>query len=69
MCYAAKKVVCSTRRYIQSMMLFTRTEKPLISTSRSSKTTKPISTKFIYFMIYIYLTLHTKFEGDNASSS
>jgi len=62
-CCAAKKVVHTTR------VLFTQTEKLPISTSRSSKTTEPISTKFIYFMPSIYLTSHTKFDGDRASSS
>jgi len=60
---AAKKVTRNTR------VLFTQTEKLPISTSRSSKTTEPISTKFIYFMPSIYRTSHTKFYGDRASGS
>ena len=34
-----------------------------------SKTNKPISTKFIYFLHYIYSTSHIKIEGNRFSSS
>ena len=63
MCCAAKKVACNTR------VLFTRTKISLISTSRILKTSERISTKFTYFMLYIYLTLHTEFDVDCASGS
>ena len=62
-CRAAKKVARNRR------VLFTRTKISPISTSRILKTTERISTKFTYFMLYIYLTLHTKFNVDCASGS
>ena len=62
-CRVAKKVVHNTR------VLFTRTKILPISTSRILKTTEQISTKFKYFMLYIYLTLHTEFDVDCTSSS
>ena len=64
-CRAAKKVTCNTR------VLFTRTctKILLISTSRILKTTQRISTKFKYFMFYIYLTLHIDFDVDCSSGS
>ena len=62
-CRATKKVACNT------CVLFAHTKISPISTSRILKTTKRISTKFTYFMLYIYLTLHTKFDIDCASGS
>ena len=50
-------------------VLFTSTAKLPNSAFCISKTTKPISTKFIYFLPYIYTTLHIKFEGNRFSSS
>ena len=61
MCCVAKKVACNT------CVLFTRTKILPISTSRILKNSEWISTKFIYFMLYIYLTLHTEFDVDCAS--
>ena len=60
---AAKKIRANTS------VLFTRTRISPISAFRILKTIAPISTKFIYFMLYIYTTLHTKFERNRASSS
>ena len=62
-CRVAKKVTHNTR------VLFTRTKISPISTSRILKTTRWISTKFTYFMLYIYLTLHTEFGVDCNSGS
>ena len=62
-CRVAKKVVRNTR------VLFTHTKISPISTSRILKTTERISIKFKYFMLYIYLTLHTEFDVDCASGS
>ena len=50
-------------------VLFTGTVKLSKSAFHISKTTKPISTKFIYFMSYIYTTLHIKIEGNRFSTS
>ena len=50
-------------------VLFTGTVKLPNSAFCISKTTKPISTKFTYFLLYIYTTLHTKIEGNSFSSS
>ena len=62
-CHAAKKVVHNTR------VLFTCTKILPIATSRILNTTEHISTKFTYFMLYIYLTLHTEFDIDCTSGS
>ena len=62
-CRAAKK------RRANTSVLFTRTRITPISASRIFKTTAPISTKFIYLMLYIYTTFHTKFEKNRASRS
>ena len=62
-CRAAKKVVRNT------CVLFTGTKISPISISRVLKTTEQISTKFTYFMLYIYLTVHTKFDVDCTSGS
>ena len=62
-CRAAKK------RRANTSVLFTRTRITPISASRIFKTTVPISTKFIYVMLYIYTTFHIKFERNRASSS
>ena len=62
-CRAAKKI----RAY--TSVLFTRTKISPISAFCILKTIAPISTKFIYFMLYIYTTFHTKFERNRASSS
>ena len=42
--------------------LFTGTIKSLILAPHISKTTGPIFTKFTFFMLYIYTTLHIKFH-------
>ena len=55
-CRAAKKVACNTS------VLFMWIKILPISTHCNSKTTKPISNEFIYDMLCIYLTLHTKFD-------
>ena len=63
---AAKKPKEDARH---TSVLFTGTVKLLNSAFCISKTTKPISTKFTYFLPYIYTTLHTKIEGNSFSSS
>ena len=50
-------------------VLFTGTVKLPNSAFCISKTTKPISAKFTYFLPYIYTTLHTKIEVNSFSSS
>ena len=50
-------------------VLFTGTEKLLNSAFHISKTTKLISTKFIYFLLYIYTTSLIKIEGNRFSTS
>ena len=50
-------------------VLFTGTVKLPNSAFCISKTTIPISTKFTYFLPYIYTTSHIKIEGDSFSSS
>ena len=62
-CRAAKKVARNT------CVLFMHTKILPISTSHILKTTERISTKFKYFMLYIYLTLHSEFDVDCASNS
>ena len=59
----AKKVAYNTS------VLFMCTKILPISTSHILKTTQPISTKFTYVMLYIHLTLHTKFDADYAKGS
>ena len=58
-----QKKTCDTQ------VLFTGTAKLPNSAFCISKTTKLISTKFIYFLPYIYTTLHMKIEGNRFSSS
>ena len=63
---AAKK----TKKDVQhTSVLFTGTAKLPNSAFCISKTTQPISTKFMYFMPYIYTTSHIKFEGNHFCSS
>ena len=62
-CRAAKKVTRNTG------VLFMSTKISPISTSHILKTTELISTKFTHVMLYIYLTLHTKFNTDCAKDS
>ena len=50
-------------------VLFTGAAKLPNSAFCISKTTKLISTKFIYFLPYIYTTSHIKIEGNRFSSS
>ena len=50
-------------------VLFTGTIKLLNSAFCISKTTKWISTKFVYFLPYIYTTSHIKIEGNRFRSS
>ena len=63
---AAKKPKEDARH---TSVLFTGTVKLPNSAFCISKTAKPISTKFTYFLPYIYTTLHTKIEGNSFSSS
>ena len=49
-------------------VLFTGAVKLPNSAFCISKTTKPISTKFTYFLPYIYTTSHIKIEGNSFSS-
>ena len=58
---AAKKAVWHTS------VLFTGTAKLPFSTPCISITTGLISMKFTYFIPYIYVTLHTKFERNRPS--
>ena len=60
---AAKKAVWCTS------VLFTGTANSPFSAPRISITTTSISIKFTYFMPSIYVTLHTKFERKQSSSS
>ena len=52
-----------------SSVLFTGTAKLPNLAFCISKTTVPISTKFTYFLPYIYTTSHFKIEGNSFSSS
>ena len=63
---AAKKPKEDTRH---TSVLFTGTVKLPNSAICISKTTLPISTKFTYFLPYIYTTSHIKIEGNSFSSS
>ena len=59
-----------TKKHVRhTSVLFSDTAKLPNSAFCISKTTKPISTKFIYFLPYIYTTSHIKFEGNRFSSS
>ena len=70
-CCAAKKVMRNTHVLFtcNTRVLFMRTKILPISISHILNTTKRISTKVTYFMLYIYLTLHTKFDIDCARGS
>ena len=59
---AAKKDVWHTS------VLFTGTAKSPFSTPHISITTTPISIKFTYYMPFIYITWHTKFEENQPSN-
>ena len=61
---AAKKTKEDARH---TSVLFTGTVKLPNSAFCISKTTLPISTKFTYFLPYIYATSHIKFEGNSFS--
>ena len=50
-------------------VLFTGTPKSPFATPRISITTGPISIKYTYYMSSIYMTLPTKFEETQLSSS
>ena len=63
---AAKKTKEDARH---TSVLFTGTIKLPNSAFCISKTTLPISTKFTYFLLYVYTTSHSKFEGNSFSSS
>ena len=63
---AAKKTKEDARH---TSVLFTGTVKLPNSAFCISKTTTPISTKFTYFLPYIYTTSHIKIEGNVFSSS
>ena len=63
---AAKKTKEDARH---TSVLFTGTVKLPNSAFCISKTTISISTKFTYFLPYIYTTSHIKIEGNNFSSS
>ena len=60
-----QKKMCST----QVCYVFTGTVKLLNSAFRISKTTRSISTKFIYFLPYICTTSHIKIKGNCSSTS
>ena len=62
-------VSCGQEKHANTSVLFTRTKISPILAFRISKSIAPISTKFIYFMPYIYATSHTKFERNRANSS
>ena len=62
---AAKKTKEDVR---YTSVLFTGTVKLPNSAFCISKTTKQISTKFTYFLPYIYTTSHIKIEGNSFSS-
>ena len=58
-----------TKEYMwHTSVLFTGTIKLPNSTFHISKTTKLISTKFIYFLPYIYTTWHIKIKGNRFGS-
>ena len=61
---AAKDMETRKKDAQHTSMLSTGSNKLQFSASHISKTTEPIYTKFIYFMPYIYTTLHTNFEGN-----
>ena len=63
---AAKKPKEDARH---TSVLFTGTVKLPNSAICTSKNTLPISTKFTYFLPYIYTTLHIKIEGNSFSGS
>ena len=63
---AAKKPKEDARH---TSVLFTGTMKLSNAAICISKTTLPISTKFTYFLPYIYTTSHIKIEGNSFSSS
>ena len=63
---AAKKTKEDARH---TSVLFTGNVKLPNSAFCISKTTIPISTKFTYFLPYIYTTSHIKIEGNSFSSS
>ena len=66
-------VVCQQPRKKEDVqntsVLFTGTVNLANSAFCISKTTKPISMKFIYFLPYIYTTSHIKIEGNCFSTS
>ena len=62
---AAKKTKKDVRH---TSVLFTGTVKLLNSAFCISKTTKPISTKFTYFLPYICTTSHIKIEENRFST-
>ena len=59
--------VSGQERHKTHSVLFTGSEKFLISTPCFSGTTQWIFIKFTYFMLYIYVTLHIKFERNQVS--
>ena len=63
---AAKKTTGDVQH---TSVSFTGTVKFSNSALRISKTTEPISTKVIYFLPYIYTTLHIKIKGNPFSTS
>ena len=57
-----RSCVSGQERHKTHSVLFTGSGKFLISTPCISGTTKWIFIKFTHFMLYIYITLHIKFE-------
>ena len=67
--HSSVSVAKKTKDMWHTSVLFTGTVKLPNSAFCISKTTKSISTKFIYFLPYIYITSHTKIEGNHFSTS
>ena len=62
-----RSCVSGQERHKMHGVLFTEKAKLLISTPCISWSTLRISTKFTYFMFFIYMTLHNKFERNRVS--
>ena len=62
-----RSCVSSQERHKMHSVLFTGSGKFLISSPCISGTTQWIYIKFTYFMLYIYMTLHIKFERNQVS--
>ena len=62
-----RSCVSGQERHKTYSVLFTGSRKFLISTPCISGATKWMFTKFTYFMLYIYMTLHINFERNRIS--